>query len=70
MASHSLEGDESSTRDAGPVVDGHLGHDELGASSNVIGGSSGVITVVVSGLDHVNGLSRSSKQCYSLPRRE
>jgi hypothetical protein len=70
VASHSLEGDESSTGDAGPVVDGHLGHDELGASSDVIGGSSGVITVVVSGLDLVNVLSRSSKSCYSLPRRK
>lgn len=68
--SHSLEGDESSTGDAGPVVNGHLRHDELGACSDIIGGSSGVITMVVSRLDLVNGLSCGSKLCYSLPRRE
>lgn len=61
MASYSLEGNESSTGDVGPVVDGHLGHDELGASSDVIGGSSSVITVVMGRLRLVNRQSRNNQ---------
>lgn len=52
---HILEGDERSTRDAGPIRDSHLGDDEPRANSHVLVGSPRMITVMVGGLRLVNG---------------